>query len=87
MKAMALSDLLCFELTFFILGFKRIFAVDKTYYVQTQRMQRMMAMTHRADEIRKRLAKKEYSRLDQSVPLFRRFPKKEAAVLGNDAGA
>lgn len=32
--------------------------MDKTYDVQTQRMQRMMAMSHRADEIRKRLEKR-----------------------------
>lgn len=52
-----------------VLKVNRIIAVDKTYDVQTQRMQRMMAMSHRADEIRKRLEKKR-----KQVSGSKRFP-------------
>lgn len=52
-----------------VLKVNRIIAVDKTYDVQTQRMQRMMAMSHRADEIRKRLEKRR-----KQVSGSKRFP-------------
>lgn len=52
-----------------VLKVNRIIAMDKTYDVQTQRMQRMMAMSHRADEIRKRLEKRR-----KQVSGSKRFP-------------